>query len=354
MEKQILDCNRLKQWFVENQRTMPWRSDVRLPYAVWISEMMLQQTQAAVVIPYFERWMQRFPTVKELAEASLDDVIKMWEGLGYYSRARYLHAGAQYIMEEHCGIFPENEEHLKQIKGLGPYTIGAIRSFAFHHRVPAVDGNVLRVLARYFLITDDIAKPQTVETIRKIAASLLPEKESWIINEALIELGATVCGRKPQCHACPLKSSCKAFIHGKTAEIPFKSTKTKIQPLYRSVAVIHWKDHILVRRGQRGEIMSDLHEFPYVETAEAGIEEEEMAQHILDQFGLKIECMEVLPEVSHSFTRYRVRLRPVQCVCKHKPPQPPASYAWLTKAELQQRAFSAGHRRIWNKIAVVK
>ena len=157
---------------------------------------MLQQTQVSVVIPYFDRWMNRFPTLRHLAKATLDEVIKEWEGLGYYSRARNLHEGARYVLEKHEGILPETREELQKIKGLGPYTIGAIRSFAFHHKAAAVDGNVIRVLARYFKIEDDIAKPKTIQMIRDRAEAILPEIEPWIVAEALIELGATLCTKK--------------------------------------------------------------------------------------------------------------------------------------------------------------
>ena len=154
---------------------------------------MLQQTQVAVVIPYFLHWMQRFPTIHHLAKASLDEVVKAWEGLGYYSRVRHLHEAAKYLVEHFNGQLPSEEEDLKKIKGLGPYTIGAILSFAFHQKKAAVDGNVIRVLTRYFGLEEDISKVATVNKLRQLAQELLPDEEPWIVNEALIELGATLC-----------------------------------------------------------------------------------------------------------------------------------------------------------------
>ena len=341
-----LDSKNLMHWFSAEQRDLPWRID-RTPYTVWVSEMMLQQTQVAVVIPYFLRWMKQFPTVHHLAAAQLDEVIKAWEGLGYYSRARYLYAGACQIVEQFKGIFPDNEKELSQIKGIGPYTVGAIRSFAFHQRAPAVDGNVIRVLARYFLIEDDIVKPKVIQHIREVATDILPENESWIVSEALIELGATICTRKPQCEKCPIRKCCRAYSHGAAARLPYKSTKIKIVPLYRSVALLRWNDHWLVQRGQKGAIMSDLHEYPYLETQKEGISESELANVIEAMFRCRTVCEGTLPEVSHSFTKYNVRLRPVQFRCVDESmPVVDAPYRWYTEEELSKLAFSSGHRRI--------
>ncbi|MBA3957478.1 MAG: A/G-specific adenine glycosylase [Parachlamydiaceae bacterium] len=341
-----LDYLSLKKWFLEAQRDLPWREN-RTPYAVWVSEMMLQQTQVAVVIPYFYRWMQLFPTIKDLADASLDDVIKAWEGLGYYSRARYLHAGAQYIIQHHQGQFPDQIDDLKNIKGLGPYTLGAIRSFAFHQRTAAVDGNVLRVLARYLGMEEDIAKPKVVVAMRQVAESLLPEEESWITNEALIELGATICGRTPNCTKCPLRKTCWAHLNGKEGVLPIKSSKVCVERLFRAVAIIRWKDCFLIRRGQKGEIMSDLHEFPFFESDESGTTSEYVCDQINKRFEFHANWSHTSPKVTHSFTRYRVQLDPLhfECAAKKKPSLPP-SHFWLSKDEIAQLAFSSGHRRL--------
>lgn len=338
-----MDCGKLKKWFLTEQRDLPWRTN-RTPYAVWVSEMMLQQTQVAVVIPYFERWMVRFPTIPILAKASLDEVIKAWEGLGYYSRARYLHEGARHIVERHQGIFPVEKDDIEQIKGLGAYTSGAIRSFAFHQKTPAVDGNVLRVLARYFMIEEDLAKPKTVKTIWELSDSILPEEESWIVNEALIELGATICSRKPKCFECPLKKECRSHAHGVADLLPNKTVKGKTEALYRAVAVIQCQDHLLIKRGKEGEIMGDLHEFPYFEIGKEGIEVADLQKIIRDEIGFQVNWTNALPEVAHSFTRYRVRLTPHLFTCKQNAAV--SGYQWLSMDNIKQLAFSSGHRRI--------
>lgn len=329
--------NNLKSWFLKEKRDLPWRNQPS-PYAVWVSEVMLQQTQVAVVIPYFERWMIQFPTIEALAKAPLDEVIKLWEGLGYYSRARNLHAGAQFVVDQFNGELPSTENELAQIKGLGPYTIGAIRSFAFQQKAAAVDGNVVRVLSRYYHLEDDTAKPKTQTKIRQIAEDLLPDEEPWIVNEALIELGATVCSRKPNCQQCPLKSTCLAYQNGSETRLPFKSSKISYEKLQRNVIVLLCEDFCLIKRGKAGEIMSDLHEFFYFESS-LNIAE------VLQKEGIKeIDILGSLPQVEHSFTRFRVILQP--SVVKVKQRHAIKDHHWVPISALTSLAFSSGHKRI--------
>ena len=337
------DHRSLSAWFLQEKRDLPWRSHPT-PYAVWVSEVMLQQTQVAVVVPYFERWMQRFPAVKDLALASQDEVLKIWEGLGYYSRARNLYEGARYVLDNYGGEIPPNGDQLKKIKGLGPYTIGAILSFAFHQKVPAVDGNVLRVLARYYGIEDDIAKPKTIKEIWRLASELLPEEGCWIINEALIELGATICGRKARCKECPLRGTCQAYRQGMTDRLPIKSGQVKATPLYRAVGVIACRDYFLVHRVQEGKIMSGLHEFPYFETTQEGMKPDELRNAIQENHRIDVDVVGELPEVRHTFTRYRVRLQPVHFKCRDLAPV--EDFEWRHFSEIVDLAFSSGHRRV--------
>jgi len=337
----------LKEWFSCEKRLLPWRGEIS-PYGVWVSEVMLQQTQVAVVIPYFERWMERFPTIVSLAQAELDEVIKMWEGLGYYSRARNLHKGAQQVVDKFSGELPRSWGELETIKGLGPYTIGAILSFAFQQKVAAVDGNVIRVLTRFYGIRDDIAKQSTVRVIREKANALLPDDEPWVVTEALIELGAKVCKKSPECGICPLQSSCLAFRLGIVSELPYKSKRVAITPLYRAVAVIECDNHFLIQRGKEGKIMSDLHEFPYFETSPKGILPSDFSSRIQDELGLEVEYEGDLVEVSHSFTRYRVRLSPAYFVCKTS--QPPPNMFWRSRSDLSALAFSSGHRKLLQQL----
>ncbi|WP_068467691.1 A/G-specific adenine glycosylase [Candidatus Protochlamydia phocaeensis] len=342
-----LETDKLKAWFLAEKRELPWREQAD-PYAVWISEVMLQQTQVAVVLPYFQRWMQRFPTIADLAAASIDEVIKVWEGLGYYSRARYLHEGAKYLVEHFNGQLPASEERLKTIKGLGPYTIGAILSFAFHQKKAAVDGNVLRVLARYFQLEDDIAKAATVKKLRLLAESLLPDEEPWIISEALIELGATVCQRKARCMECPLRSSCLSYRNGVVDRFPVKSKGAQTEYLYRAVAVIRCQDRYLVKRGKKGEIMSDLYEFPFFPTQKERLSSQQLREIIQQQWGLMVCEKHHFPSIMQGFTRYQARLDPVLFACSEE--KPVADLEWVEQDVLKQRAFSSGHRRLFEQI----
>ncbi len=321
----------LHEWFLNNQRDFPWRRE-KTPYRVWISEVMLQQTRAAVVVAYFEKWMALFPDVYTLAKASLETVIKTWEGLGYYSRARNLHAAAKEIVENFGGEIPSSPEKLEKIKGFGPYTIGALLSFGFQKRAPAVDGNVIRVLSRYLLIEENVCRPSVKKRIELRAEELLDQKEPWITAEALIELGATICTPKPRCDDCPIQKRCLAYIEKKAEALPIKDAGAKITELKRVVFLIEADGKILVKKGEKGAVMADLYEFPY---SEKGKEK---------KFDLEMKKIRSLPEVVHSFTRYRARLLPILFA---------ASFAkeikgcqWISRADLKKLPFSSGHRKI--------
>lgn len=328
----------LRRWFINNQRDFPWRQNPT-PYEVWVSEVMLQQTRASVVVPYFERWMLQFPTIAKLAEAPLEAVIKAWEGLGYYSRARHLHEGARYVMEHFDGCLPSEEKLLREIKGLGSYTVGAIRSFAFNQRAAAVDGNVLRVMARYHNVREDISKGSTIKQIHQLTYEFLPDNDPGIVMEALIELGATLCGKAPACLKCPLNDTCQAFQHNTAEQLPIKKKGSATVFLERAVAIVRHEGYILLRRCPEGEIMSDLHEFPYTENHS----EEALLKQWRELFGT-IQLTETLPQVQHSFTKYRATLTPYCVSCAQRQEVP--GFFWHPEDCLDQLAFSSGHRRI--------
>lgn len=332
MQKLPLDTEALKSWFQKEKRPLPWR-ECPTPYAVWISEIMLQQTQVSVVKDYFLRWMERFPTIESLASASQDEVIKMWEGLGYYSRARHLHQGAQFLVDHYGGQLPSTHEELSEIKGLGPYTIGAILSFAFHKKAAAVDGNVIRVLTRYFAIMDDIQQSSTKKNIWQIAEKILPDSDPWVIAEALIELGATICKREPSCGKCPLQKDCAARLKGLQQELPKKGKKVEITSLFRNVFVIVYEGKVLLQRGREGKVMAGLYEFPYADRMEKGF-----------PFPFSAKKIAVLNEVEHHFTRYKVTLYPALWKALERIELP--DYDWISWQKIKQYPFSSGHRRI--------
>lgn len=342
-----LEIASLRRWFLNHARDLPWRGHPS-PYQVWVSEVMLQQTQVAVVIPYFLRWMQKFPTIQDLAAAHVDQVIKAWEGLGYYSRARNLHAAAITVVEQFGGVLPSEESQLLSIKGLGPYTVGAIRAFAFKQRAAAVDGNVLRVLARHELVQEDLGKSRVIAKLREHAQELLPKEEPWVIAEALIELGATVCGRVPQCSICPLHSSCKAHAAGMAHQLPVKVKRVSTEALYRAVALItNCHNQILVRRCGASEIMQDLHEFPAVNIEKIMGQDLPLHWQAIwesQNLPLHLTLQESLPSVQHSYTRFRVTLFPQLFHCLSD--SEVAGFFWTPISQLPKLAFSSGHRQL--------
>ncbi len=329
-----MDILSLKQWFLENRRELAWR-DAPSPYAVWVSEVMLQQTRASVVEPYFLRWMQVYPTIESLASSSLDEVLKLWEGLGYYSRARNLYFGAKQVMEEFGGKLPSDSENLQKIRGVGPYTQGAILSFAFQKKAIAVDGNVKRVLSRFYTEAGDVTA---------LGEALLPDEEPWLITEALIELGALVCDKVPKCAKCPLRSDCLAFELGKTNEFPPKVKRKEVLHLSRTVAVIESEGTFFVSRVASGKVMTGLFEFPYFPSEQAGTEPLEFLAFSEKRWGNFFCFKKKLPKVTHTFTHHKATLTPLYL--ESRAPFPSKEGTWYSLSELQKLPFSAGHRRI--------
>ncbi len=331
----------LHEWFQQNRREFPWRENPT-PYQVWISEVMLQQTRASVVIPYFHRWMALFPDVKVLAAAPVERVIKAWEGLGYYSRARNLHRGAQQIVACFGGEIPSQRADLETIYGLGPYTVGAILSFGFKQRAPAVDGNVMRVLTRYFCIEENICKQAVKRKIVDRAEELLDRDQPWVTAEALIELGATLCAPKPRCEDCPLQATCLG--RHKAADLPIKNGEKATIHIKRAVALIEAAGKVLVKKGEAGKVMADLYEFPYFEIKRGQWTQRDMAQAVQKAFGFAVEGEGRLPEVVHTFTRYKARLYPFRL--RAAAPREIEGYQWVSSETLAELPFSSGHRRI--------
>ena len=241
----------LLAWWDEGHADLPWRNH-QDPYAIWVAEIMLQQTQIATVIPYFQRWMKRFPTVDELATASLDDVLQLWEGLGYYSRARHLHQAAQTVASEHGGRLPQSVAALRKLKGIGPYTAGAIASIAFDLPAPVVDGNVARVLSRLLDLEEDVTKSNAKKRLWVEATALVEgQSRPGDFNQALMELGQQICLRSaPRCHLCPVREHCLAHRNGTQLERPVRPPR-KNRPHYDEAAGAIWRADgrlLIVRR----------------------------------------------------------------------------------------------------------
>lgn len=259
----------LLSWYRSVRRDLPWRRS-RDPYHIWVSEIMLQQTRVETVIPYFNRFVERFPTIGELAAAAEEDVLKHWEGLGYYSRARNLQSAVREVAEKYGGEVPASKEAVSALKGVGPYTTGAILSIAFNQPEPAVDGNVMRVLSRYFCLEDDIAKPSTRVKMEALAAELIPEGAAADFNQALMELGALVCTPKsPGCLTCPVMVHCAGRQAGKETELPVKTKAKPPKPVYRLAVFVEGEGEqagkLLVRQRPKDGLLARLWELPHVE-----------------------------------------------------------------------------------------
>lgn len=261
----------LLHWYMQNKRDLPWRRH-RDPYYIWVSEIMLQQTRVDTVIPYFQRFIERFPTIQDLAEAPEEDVLKLWEGLGYYSRARNLQAAARQVMEQHGGEVPNQKDAVFNLKGVGPYTAGAILSIAFNQPQPAVDGNVMRVLSRYFLIEDDIMKGSTRVKMESLAEELIPEGRASDFNQALMELGALVCTPKsPHCLTCPVMEMCTGRIEGREETLPVKKKAKPPRPEQRIAALVVGtgvnEGKVLVRQRPATGLLAKMWELPHLQAS---------------------------------------------------------------------------------------
>jgi A/G-specific adenine glycosylase len=259
--------NVLIKWYLQNKRDLPWRNTTN-PYPIWLSEIMLQQTRVAQGMPYFLSFTTAFPTVFDLATANEEEVLKLWQGLGYYSRARNLHKTAQYIAYDLAGIFPDNYSDLLKLKGVGEYTAAAIASFSYNEVVPVVDGNVFRVLSRYFDIETDIAAASAKKEFAAFAFELIPKDNPATFNQAIMEFGALQCVPKsPNCGICVFNESCAALQKKKVDQLPVKSKKVKVRNRYFNYLVVADENNntIIQKRTDKG-IWHNLYEFPLIET----------------------------------------------------------------------------------------
>jgi A/G-specific adenine glycosylase len=259
--------NSLIHWYLQNKRDLPWRNTTN-PYPIWLSEIMLQQTRVAQGLPYFLSFTDAFPTIFDLAKAEEEQVLKLWQGLGYYSRARNLHATAKYIAFELNGKFPPTYKELLKLKGVGEYTAAAIASFSYNEPVAVLDGNVFRVLSRYFNVDSDFSLPKTKTEFQQLAQEVLDKKNPAVFNQAIMEFGALQCVPKnPDCNSCILNSSCAALQHKKVSELPVKSKKTKVTNRYLNYLILKDSDcnYIVQKREGKG-IWENLYEFPVLET----------------------------------------------------------------------------------------
>jgi A/G-specific adenine glycosylase len=345
----------LIQWFEANARDLPWRR-TRDPYPIWISEIMLQQTQVATVINYWERWMKSLPNIQAVAEAEEQQLLKLWEGLGYYTRVRNIQKAARQIIEEHNGRFPRRHEDLLSLPGIGRYTAGAISSIAFDEPHPIVDGNVTRVLARLFGVKEN-AKERSGATKFWEAATALVQKASELkglgihrpcssLNQALMELGATVClPRGTRCHKCPLTQSCYAFANNAVEKFPFIAPRPELQSRTFLALVLMSKGQVLVRQRDRNLVNGGFWEF-------ANWEDEtpkRFGVRLSRLFGRRIDLAEPFHQLRHSITRYRITVQAFSLEIPSRDRRLGAKEfggRWVGLAELETLPFTSAHRKI--------
>lgn len=278
----------LLKWFYQKGRHLPWR-ETNNPYYIWISEVMLQQTQVNTVIPYFNQFISRFPTPDVLADAPEQEVLKSWEGLGYYSRARNLQSGVREVVEKYNGQLPDNKEDLLSIHGIGPYTAAALLSMAFSQPEPAIDGNLMRVLSRVFLIDDDISKQKTRKKFEQLASELIAETDPSAFNQSLMDLGAMICRpKKTDCEQCPVNEFCLAYDEGAQLEYPVKSGKSKPRTLNYAVLLITDKQgrYLIEQRPEKG-LLAGMWQFPMVALDEYE-DQHQRASYIQTRYGANV------------------------------------------------------------------
>jgi len=296
----------LLDWFEANQRSLPWRGETD-PYKIWVSEIILQQTRVNQGYNYYTTFIKRFPDLNSLAEANLQEVLHVWQGLGYYSRARNMHAAAQQISVLHQGIFPKEYREIRKLKGIGEYTAAAVSSIAFNRPFPAVDGNVMRVISRLFDIFDDISQQKTRCKITKLCKSLINKENPGDFNQALMELGAIQCTPKnPKCETCPFANYCLALEKEHTPLLPFKSFKPKIRQRFFHYFILIHKSKIIIEQRIENDIWKNLYQFPLIETTLA---KDMISKKDISMAGLgEIEPL-FLKEVKHKLTHQHLTLR---------------------------------------------
>lgn len=319
----------LMDWYRENARDLPWRH-TKDPYAIWVSEIMLQQTRVDTVIPYYLRFLDAFPTVSALADAPEEKLLKLWEGLGYYSRVRNMQKAAKLLVSDFNGCLPADYNALRALPGIGDYTAGAIASEAFDLPEPAVDGNVLRILSRILAFDGNIADTKTKKHFTQLLRAVYPKKDAGIFTQSLMELGAVVCipNGIPYCEKCPIASLCRAHHAGTMTQYPIKPDKKARRILHRTVFVLCCKGRLAIRKRTDAGVLSGLWELPGTETALSP----EQAQEYLSEHRFSFTSFTALPPVKHIFTHITWQMTCYQAECT----QPSEGLLWVSKEELKK------------------
>lgn len=334
---------RLLTWFNENKRAFNFRNN-RNAYRVWVAEVMLQQTRAQVVEGYFSRFMNKWPTIESLSRAKEDEVIKAFEGLGYYARAKRLLLGAKQIVEHFNGQIPTTRKELLSLAGVGDYTAGAILAFAFKQSEVALDGNVMRVIARLIGYEGVIKGRAVMDKLTFETKKFINNQNGHVLMEALIELGATNCNKKACCDVCPLKNGCIAYKKQLTEVIPLMPQRKAIEKIYRAVGLVEYDNKFAIQKVQEGRVMSSLYEFVY-EQYPSKQECYSAHEKFEKRLNCKLDLVAVLKEQSHSFTNYKATL-----IVKHFKAHSRPESSLKSMNEIRDLPLSSGHKRIFQKL----
>lgn len=336
--------NKLKHWYTIHHRKLPWRQ-TEDPYKIWISEIMLQQTTVQAVIPYYKRWLKLFPDIRTLSEAPLQKVLRAWQGLGYYQRAKNLHQASKIIVERHQGRIPQNYQELKRIPGFGPYTTAAVLSFAFDKSYPVMDANVRRVCMRLMRMHRK-ASPKNDKDLSRFITPLLPQKYMGIFNQALMELGSLICRPKnPLCLLCPISEYCESFKKGEQEIIPHPR-KRKYNKIEAVVGIIKKQGKYLIQKRPSKGLLADLWEFPGGKIKTNEKPEEALRREIKEELGTDVSPGELLITVQHAYTQFRVKLYAYLCSIDSELQVNKKNHRWVSLKNIRNFPLPSGSAKI--------
>lgn len=339
----------LLQWYYLHRRDLPWRKTSD-PYKIWLSEVMLQQTRVDTVIPYYHRFIKAFPTLSTLAEAEQQEVLKCWEGLGYYSRGRNFHQAAKNIITHYDGEIPSEYDQFIRLKGVGPYTAAAVLSIAFNKIFAVVDGNVIRVITRYLGIEEDIRTSQVKKMVQEYADTLIPADHPGDFNQALMELGAIICKpTAPLCSSCPVSNQCMAYNSAKTDVIPYKSKAKKIPHFDIGVGLIlNQRNELLIALRPNDGMLGGLWEFPGGKNEQNESLEETVIREMKEELGVEVRVFEKFKMIKHTYSHFKISLHAFWCSIVDGDPQPKSSQEikWVTLGKIDSHPFPKANKTL--------
>ncbi len=344
----------LRAWYVRNARDLPWRKTCD-PYAIWVSEIMLQQTQVATVRDYYQRFLAALPTIADLAQADEREVLRLWEGLGYYRRARQMHQAAKILLQQHAGQFPRDPQIVGRLPGIGRYTAGAVLSIAFDARQPILEANTIRLFARLLAYDGPTSSRAGQDLLWGLAAAVLPRRDVGRLNQALMEVGSLVClPRQPRCAECPLKTLCAARAQGVQEALPRPNKKPATECVREAAVIVRRGPRILLGQCPEGGRWAGLWDFPRfpLDAEQPAAVAEELASKVRSATGLNVRVGPRLHTLRHGVTRFRITLEAYEAECLERADgRRPSAYRWLRLSELEQYPLSTTGRRLARLLA---